>query len=75
MEGLMKQGVDVLYCFEPLDEVVFSNVREFDGKQFVSIETSQVDIDPDAIAQERTGGLTSDEAKSFCTWLKDTLGE
>ena len=36
-----------------------------------------MDLEPstDDDISKPSGGLTKDEAKSFCSWLKDTLGE
>jgi len=73
MEALLKNGVEVLYTYEPLDEVVFTNVGKFDGKAFVSVETSNVQLEGDL--DRPTGGLTADEASQFCSWLTGALGE
>ena len=42
MEALLQKGIEVLYCYEPFDDVVFNNVRKYKGRQFVSVETNQV---------------------------------
>lgn len=73
MEALLQNGIEVLYSYEPLDEVVFSNVREFEGKEFVSVETSNVQLEGDV--DKPSGGLTAVETNEFCSWLKGALGE
>jgi HSP90 family molecular chaperone len=73
MEALLKNGVEVLYSYEPLDEVVFANVRDYDGKNFVSVETSNVKFDSDIDVP--SGGLTPAETSEFCSWLKGSLGD
>ena len=40
MEALIKNGVEVIYSYEPLDDVVFQNVAKYGNKQFISVETS-----------------------------------
>jgi hypothetical protein len=45
MEALLQKGVQVLYSYEPLDDVVFSNTQSYKGKYFVSVETNSVDVD------------------------------
>jgi HSP90 family molecular chaperone len=50
MEALLANGTEVLYSFDQLDDVVFSNVGEYKAKgrdvacKFVSVETSSVDL-------------------------------
>jgi HSP90 family molecular chaperone len=70
MEALLQKGVEVLYCYEPFDDVVFNNVRKYKGKQFVSVETNQVEIDTDT-----AGAMPAEELTDLCAWMTATLGD
>ena len=72
LEGFKSRGIEVLYCYEPVDEYVMNNVREFDGKKLIAADHGDVKL-PDAPKPE--GGLSEDEVKSLGEWLKETLGD
>ncbi len=72
LEGFKSRGLEVLFCYEPVDEYVMNNVREFDGKKLIAADHGDVKL-PDAPKPE--GGLSDDEVKSLGEWLKETLGE
>jgi TNF receptor-associated protein 1 len=36
--AMKKRDVEVLFCFEPYDELVLLQLREFDRKQLTSVE-------------------------------------
>ena len=72
LEGFKARNLEVLFCYEAVDEYVFNNVREFDGKKFLSADHSDVKLDD----LPQTGeALTEAEVKDLTAWLKDTLGE
>jgi len=48
MEALQQTGTEVLYCYDQFDDVVFSQVQKFDGKKFISVESSQVEAKVDS---------------------------
>ena len=37
-ESMKKRNTEVLFCFEPYDELVLLQLREFDKKQLTSVE-------------------------------------
>lgn len=37
-EGLKKKDVEVLFCYEPYDELVLMQLQMFLGKQIISVE-------------------------------------
>ncbi len=43
MEAMAKKDIEVLYCFEPYDELVLMNLAQFDKKNLKSIESELVD--------------------------------
>merc|ERR1719229_151598 len=70
------EDVEVLFLYEPYDELVLMQMQQFDRKNLRSIEGEAVDdaantntvdaSDPESISQEQADQLTS--------WLESTLG-
>lgn len=42
-ESVKKQNIDVLFCYEPYDELVFMHLREFGKCRLVSLEKEMRD--------------------------------
>jgi TNF receptor-associated protein 1 len=75
LEGFKARNLEVLFCYESVDEYVMSNVREFDGKKLIAADHADVKL-PDAPKPPATDGdLSEDDAKSLAEWLKTTLGD
>ncbi len=72
LEGFKARGLEVVFCYESVDEYVMSNLREFDGKKLTAADHADVQLD--AIPKPEGESLTEDEAKELSTWLKDSLG-
>ncbi|RME73001.1 MAG: molecular chaperone HtpG [Verrucomicrobia bacterium] len=73
-EAFKLRGLEVLFLYEPVDEFVMNNLREFDGKKLVSADSPDLKL-PDVPTPEAENALSEDETKALCSWLKDTLGE
>ncbi|HEY1765338.1 MAG TPA: molecular chaperone HtpG [Opitutaceae bacterium] len=72
LEGFRARGLEVLFCFEAVDEYVMNSVREFDGKKFIAADHADVKLPGQPKAE---GGLGEAEVKTLTSWLKETLGE
>jgi molecular chaperone HtpG len=72
IEGFKARNLEVLYCFEPVDEYVMNNVREFDGKKLTAADHADVKLSDLPKAE---GALGDDDVKTLTAWLKETLGE
>lgn len=72
LEGFKARNLEVLFCYEAVDEYVFNNVREFDGKKFLSADHADVKLDD---IPQQGEALGESEVKDLAKWLKDTLGE
>lgn len=71
LEGFKARNLEVLFCYEPVDEYVFNNVREFDGKKFLSADHSDVKLDD----VPQTGETLSEaDAQALAAWLREKLG-
>src|SRR5471032_832692 len=73
LEGFQARNLEVLYCYEAVDEYVVNNVREFDGKKLTAAD--QADVKLADLPQSTEGALGEDAVKSLSTWMKETLGE
>jgi molecular chaperone HtpG len=74
LEGLKARNLEVLYCYEPVDEYVMNNVRTFDGKNLVAADRADLKLAgsaPDA----REGALAGEELDQLIAWIKEALGE
>jgi len=72
LEGFKARNLEVLFCYEAVDEYVMNNVREFDGKKLTAADHADVKL---ADLPKPEGGLTEDQTKDLAKWLKDTLGD
>ncbi|HEY1848064.1 MAG TPA: molecular chaperone HtpG [Opitutaceae bacterium] len=73
LEGFKARGLEVLFCYESVDEYVMNNVREFDGKKLTAADHADVKL-PD-LPQPPEGALGEEETKALLGWLKEKLGE
>jgi molecular chaperone HtpG len=74
LEGFKARNLEVLFCYEAVDEYVMNNVREFDGKQFAAADHSDTKLE-DLPKPPDGETLSADETKALAKWLKETLGE
>lgn len=72
LEGFKARNLEVIFCYEAVDEYVMTNVREFDGKKLLAADHSDVKLSD---LPQPEGGLSKDEIKDLTKWLKDTLGK
>lgn len=72
LEGFKARNLEVLFCYEAVDEYVMNNVREFDGKKLTAADHADVKL---ADLPQPEGGLGEDDTKTLAKWLKDTLGD
>jgi TNF receptor-associated protein 1 len=71
LEGFKARSLEVLFCYETVDEYVMNNVREFDGKKITAADHADVKLSEQPRAE---GSLGEAETKSLVGWLKDSLG-
>ncbi|KAK7076997.1 TNF receptor-associated protein 1, mitochondrial [Halocaridina rubra] len=72
-ESLKKRNVEVLFCYEPYDEVVFMQLRDFNSKKIVSVE-KEMREDKDAVNfGDAESGLRKSEADELMNWMKSIL--
>jgi molecular chaperone HtpG len=71
LEGFKARNLEVLFCYEPVDEYVFNAVREFEGKKIIAADHADVKLDD---IPQQGEALPEAEVKELAKWLKDTLG-
>lgn len=71
-EQLVRKGYEVLYLTEAIDEVVFTNLATFDGKQLVDVSREGLELDAD---EENKAEEAEKELKPLMDFVKSTLGE
>lgn len=72
IEAFKARNLEVLFCYESVDEYVMNNVREFDGKKLLSADSSDVKLSD---LPKLEGSLSEDDTKTLTAWIKETLGE
>jgi molecular chaperone HtpG len=74
LEGFRARNLEVLFCYETVDEYVMSHVHKFDGKRLIAADHADVKLD-DLPTPTGADALTEEQAKALAVWLKETLGD
>jgi molecular chaperone HtpG len=72
LEAFKARNLEVLFCYEAVDEYVMNNVREFDGKKLIAADHGEVKL---ADLAHTGDALSADDAKKLIAFLKENLGE
>merc|ERR1712029_963649 len=72
VERLKKRGLEVVYMTEPIDEYVVQQMKEFDGKNLVSVTKEGLELPED---EEEKKKYEEDKTKfeNLCKVMKDIL--
>merc|ERR1712095_158400 len=72
VERLKKRGFEVVYMTEPIDEYVVQQLKEYDGKNLVSVTKEGLELPQDEEEKKKSG---EDKAKfeGLCKVMKDIL--
>jgi len=72
VERLKKRGLEVIYMTEPIDEYVVQQLKEYDGKNLVSVTKEGLELPED---EEEKKKFEEDKTKfeSLCKVMKDIL--
>ncbi len=63
---------EVLFLYDPWDEFVMDNLREFDGKKLEAADRADLKVEEPA---KRENELTEEQAKGLAEWMKKSLAE
>ncbi|CAG9859430.1 unnamed protein product [Phyllotreta striolata] len=75
-ESLKTKKQEVLFCYEPYDELVLMQLQQFKGNKLVSVEKDMRE-DKQAIDLTNLGddSLKRSEINDLTAWIKDKLGD
>lgn len=74
IEAFRAAGYEVIYNYEPIDDFIFSNLGEYEGKKFVSADRAGLEL-PDLEEKDGEEALDSEKTSALTTWLKEALGD
>jgi len=72
LEGCKARNLEVLFCYEAVDDYVMNNVREFDGRKLIAADHADVKLSD---LPRPEGALGEAAVAELTGWLKTTLGE
>jgi molecular chaperone HtpG len=72
LEGFKARNLEVLFCYEAVDDYVMNNVREFDGRKLIAADHADVKLSD---LPRPEGALGEAAVQELTSWLKTTLGE
>jgi TNF receptor-associated protein 1 len=70
LDAFKKQGFEVIYLYETIDDYVVNSLGQFEGKDLQAVNSSEVDLGDSA---DQEGALPQEEAEKLTTWLKERL--
>lgn len=79
-EMFKKNGVELLYLYETVDEFVVNHLKEFQGYDLVSADSPEIASDPllqtkDTDAPVDGSVLSDSDAKDLAKWIETSLGD
>jgi len=74
LEKLKKKGYEVLFMTEPIDEYAMQQLKEFDGKKFVSITKEGLQLE-DTEEEKKKKEEQKAQFESLCKTVKEILGD
>merc|ERR1740124_625864 len=72
VERLKKRGLEVVYMTEPIDEYVVQQLKEFDGKNLVSVTKEGLEL-PEDDAEKEKKEADKEKFEPLCKLMKDIL--
>ncbi|XP_013390850.1 heat shock protein 75 kDa, mitochondrial [Lingula anatina] len=76
-EAVKEKGHEVLFCFNPYDELVLLTLQQFDKKNLRSIETEMAadQTGTDKIDSSDADSLKQEEADALISWITARMGQ
>jgi len=72
VETLKKRGLEVIYMTEPIDEYVVQQLKEFDGKNLVSVTKEGLEL-PEDEEEKKKKEADKEKFEPLCKLMKDIL--
>lgn len=75
-EAVKSKNMEVLFCYDPFDEIMMLQLKNYKGKQLFSVENEIVaDMFKDDQKPDNTEDDSSPQMNKFKEWAKGVLGE
>jgi len=78
MEHFLDKGIEVLYLYNPVDDLVMGQLREYSEKKLVSADSAQIDLPTGSKVdnpEEKSDEPASDRpAGDLARWIKEIIG-
>lgn len=76
-EVFKKNGVELLYLYDTVDEFVVNHLKEFQGYDLISADSPEAASDPllQQHKEDKDKSLSDDDAKALAKWIEQTLGD
>jgi TNF receptor-associated protein 1 len=71
-EVFKARNMEVLFAFDPWDELVMDHLHTFEQKPIRPAEKADLKLGD---TEKKEGALSDDQAKDLAKWLKETLGD
>ena len=72
VERLRKAGLEVIYMIEPIDEYCVQQLKEYDGKNLVSVTKEGLELPEDDDEKKKLDELKN-KFENLCKIMKDIL--
>merc|ERR1719432_500396 len=72
VERMKKKGLEVIYMTEPIDEYVVQQLKEYEGKQLVSVTKEGLEL-PEDEAEKKKHEEDKAKFEGLCKIMKDIL--
>merc|ERR1711970_397344 len=72
VERMKKKGLEVIYMTEPIDEYVVQQLKEFDGKNLVSVTKEGLEL-PEDEEEKKKREADKEKFEPLCKVMKDIL--
>lgn len=72
VERLRKAGLEVIYMIEPIDEYCVQQLKEYDGKNLVSVTKEGLELPEDEDEKKKQEELKT-KFENLCKIMKDIL--
>ncbi|MGH7997234.1 MAG: molecular chaperone HtpG [Opitutaceae bacterium] len=73
LEGFKARNLEVLFCYEAVDEYVMNNAREFDGRKLTAADHADVKL-PKLDRPEDSGELDAAATQQLVKFIQESLG-
>ncbi|MTI82927.1 MAG: molecular chaperone HtpG [Firmicutes bacterium] len=74
LEAFREQGLEVIYTSEAVDDYIFGQLGEYEGKKLMSADQDDLEL-PGEKKTPAGEALAEDELKALTIWLKEKLGD